>query len=43
MTRKEQNKILNDKIEANNEQYDLDRMNAEISVFLVVICLNTNI
>ena len=31
MTRKEQNKILNDKIEVNNAQYNLDRMNAEIS------------
>ena len=31
MTRKEQVKILDDKIEANNAQYDLDRMNAEIS------------
>ena len=31
MTRKEQNKILNDKIEANKRQYDLDRTNAEIS------------
>ena len=31
MTRKEQNKILNEKIEANNAQYNLDRMNAEIS------------
>ena len=31
MTHKEQNKILNDKIEANNAQYNLDRMNAEIS------------
>ena len=30
MTRKEQNKILDDKIEANNVQYNLDRMNAEI-------------
>ena len=28
MTRKEQNKILDDKIKANNAQYDLDRMNA---------------
>ena len=28
MTRKEQNKTLNDKIEANNVQYNLDRMNA---------------
>ena len=31
--RKEQNKILNDKIEANNAQYNLDRMNAEISAY----------
>ena len=30
MTRKEQNKILDDKIEANNTQYNLDRINAEI-------------
>ena len=33
MTRKEQNKILDDKITANNAQYDLDRMNAEISAY----------
>ena len=33
MTRKEQNKILNDKIEANNAQYNLDRLNAEISAY----------
>ena len=33
MIRKEQNKILDDKIEANNAQYDLDRMNAEISAY----------
>ena len=33
MTRKEQIKILDDKIEANNVQYDLDRMNAEISAY----------
>ena len=33
MTRKEQVKILDDKIEANNTQYDLDRMNAEISAY----------
>ena len=33
MTRREQNKILNDKIEANNTQYNLDRMNAEISAY----------
>ena len=33
MTRKEQNKILGDKIKANNTQYNLDRMNAEISAY----------
>ena len=33
MTRKEQNKILNDKIEANNAQYNSDRMNAETSAY----------
>ena len=33
MTRKEQNKILDDKIKVNNAQYDLDRMNAEISAY----------
>ena len=33
MTGKEQIKILDDKIEANNAQYDLDRMNAEISTY----------
>ena len=33
MTRKEQLKILDDKIEANNAQYNLDRMNAEISAY----------
>ena len=33
MTHKEQNKILNDKIEANNAQYNLDRMNAEMSAY----------
>ena len=33
MACKEQNKILNDKIEANNAQYNLDRMNAEISAY----------
>ena len=33
MTRKEQTKILKDKIEANKRQYDLDRTNAEISVY----------
>ena len=33
MTRKEQVKILNDKIEANKRQYDLDRINTEISAY----------
>ena len=33
MTRKGQVKILDDKIKANNAQYDLDRMNAEISAY----------
>ena len=33
MTRKEQNKILDDKIEANNAQYNLDRMNSEIAAY----------
>ena len=33
MTCKDQIKILDDKIEANNVQYDLDRMNAEISAY----------
>ena len=33
MPRKEQNKILDDKIEANKKQYDLDRTNAEISAY----------
>ena len=33
MTRKEPNIILDDKIKANNAQYDLDRMNAEISAY----------
>ena len=33
MTRKEQVKMLYDKIEANNAQYNLDRMNAEISAY----------
>ena len=33
MTRKEQIKILDDKIEENNAQYDLDRTNAEISAY----------
>ena len=33
MTRKEQNEILNDKIESNINQYKVDRLNAEISAF----------
>ena len=33
MTRKDQIKILDNKIKANNVQYDLDRMNAEISAY----------
>ena len=33
MARKEQNKILDDKIESNFNQYKVDRLNAEISAF----------
>ena len=33
MTLKEQIKILNDKIKANNVQYDINRLNAEISAY----------
>ena len=33
MTGKDQIKILDDKVKANNVQYDLDRMNAEISAY----------
>ena len=33
MTRKEQHKILDDKIESNTNQYKVDRLNAEISAF----------
>ena len=33
MTRKEQNKILDNKIKANTAQYNLDRMNVEISPY----------
>ena len=32
MTRKEQNKILDAKIESNVNQYKVDRLNAEISI-----------
>ena len=33
MTRKEQNKILDDKIESNVNQYKVDRLNTEISAW----------
>ena len=33
MTRKDQIKILEDKIKANERQYDLDRTNVEISAY----------
>ena len=33
MTHKEQNKILDDKIESNVNRYKVDRLNAEISAF----------
>ena len=33
MTPKEQIKILDDKIKTNERQYDLDRINAEISAY----------
>ena len=33
MTRKEQVKILEDKIKANERQYNLNRINAEISAY----------
>ena len=33
MTRKEQHKILDDKMESNDNQYKIDRLNAEISAF----------
>ena len=33
MTLKEQNKILDDKIESNANQCKIDRLNAEISAF----------
>ena len=34
MTREEQNKILDAKVESNVNQYKIDRLNAEISAFL---------
>ena len=33
MTREEQNKILDVKIESNVNQYNVDRLNADISAF----------
>ena len=33
MTRKDQNKISNNKIESNINQYKVDRLNAEVSAF----------
>ena len=33
MTRSDQIKILNDKVKANNAQYNIDRLNAKISAF----------
>ena len=33
MTKGDQIKILNDKIKANNTQYDINRLNAEISAY----------
>ena len=33
MTRKEQNKTLDDKIKANKRQHELDRINTEISAY----------
>ena len=33
MTKSDQIKILNNKIKVNNAQYDLDRINAEISAY----------
>ena len=33
MTRKEQNKVLDDKFGSNNNQYKINRLNAEISDF----------
>ena len=33
MTKSDQVKFLNDKIKANNDQYDTDRLNAVISAF----------
>ena len=40
MTRKDEIKILDGKIKANSAQYDLDRMNAEISAYSSVVLLS---
>ena len=37
MTREDQNKILDAKIESDVNQYKVDRLNAEIAAFRVVI------
>ena len=37
MTREEKNKILDNKSESNVNQYKVDRLNAKISAFQVVI------
>ena len=42
MTRKEQNKILDDKIESNVNQYKVDRLNAQISAFSSGDLINRN-
>ena len=42
MTRKEQIKILHDKIKSNNNQYITDRLNAEISAFSDGDLINMN-
>ena len=42
MTRKEQNKILDTKIESNINQYKVDRLNAEISAFSSGDLINMN-
>ena len=42
MTHKEQNKILDAKIESNVNQYKVDRLNAEISAFSIGDLINMN-
>ena len=43
MTRKEQVKILDDKIKANERQYNLVELMLKYQLILVVTCLNMNI